>query len=72
MKARNKIRKRSEYLYPLKVIKTNQLSNRDLRIIKDNISLNMTVIRLIVAVLLMLVSFGMFLMMNLKTLSTSF
>ena len=67
MKERNKIRKRSQYLYPLKVIKTNQLSNRDLRIIKDNISLNMTVIRLIVAILLTLVSFGMFLMMNLKT-----
>ena len=67
MKARNKFRKRSEYLYPLKVIKSNHFSKRDLRIIKDNISLNMTVIRLIVAVLLMLVSSGMFLMMNLRT-----
>lgn len=67
MKARNKFRKRSEYLYPLKVIKNNHFSKRDLRVIKDNISLNMTVIRLIVAVLLMLVAFGMFLMMNLKT-----
>lgn len=67
MKERNKFRKRSEYLYPLKVIKNNHFSKRDLRIIKDNISLNMTVIRLTVAILLMLVSLGMFLMMNLKT-----
>ena len=67
MKAGNKFRKRSEYLYPLRVIKNNHFSKRDLKIIKDNISLNMTVIRLIVAVLLILVSFGMFLMMNLKT-----
>lgn len=67
MKARNKFRKRSEFLYPHKVIRNNHLSRRDLRIIKDNISLNMTIIRLIVAVLLMLVAFGMFLMMNLKT-----
>ena len=67
MKARNKFRKRSEFLYPHRVIKNNHFSKRDLRIIKDNISLNMTVIRLIVAILLMLVAFGMFLMMNLRT-----
>ena len=67
MKARNKFRKRSEFLYPHRVIRNNHLSRRDLRIIKDNISLNMTVIRLIVAILLMLVAFGMFLMMNLRT-----
>ena len=67
MKARNRFRKRSEFLYPHRVIRNNHLSKRDLRIIKDNISLNMTVIRLIVAILLMFVAFGMFLMMNLKT-----
>lgn len=67
MKARNKFRKRSEFLYPHRVIRNNHFSKRDLRIIKDNISLNMTIIRLIVAILLMLVAFGMFLMMNLRT-----
>ena len=67
MKQRSKLRQRSEYLYPLRVIKKNHLSKKDVRHIKDNISLNTTIIRLIVAALLMVVATGMFLMMNLKT-----
>ena len=34
MKARNKFRKRSEFLYPHRVIKNNHLSRRDLRLLK--------------------------------------
>lgn len=67
MKERNKFRKRSEYLYPRRVIKNNHFSKRDVRIIKDNISLSMTIIRLVVASLLGLVAIGMFIMMNLRT-----
>ena len=67
MKERDKFRKHSEFLRPYKVIKNNHFSNRDLKVIKDNVSLNMTVIRLVVAALLLIVSLGMFLMMNLRT-----
>lgn len=66
--ARNtRIRKRAEYLYPLSLIRNNHLTNRDVRRIKDNISLNMTIIRLISGILLFLFATGMMVFMGLAT-----
>lgn len=59
--------KRANYLSPLKVIKDNQLSKKDVLAIKDNISLNMTIIRIIIAIIMSIFSFGIIIFMGVES-----
>ena len=67
MKNGSKIRKRAEYLYPLRLIRSKKLTKQQVRKVKDNISLNMTIIRLIAAILLYAITFVMMIMMGVGT-----
>ena len=60
-------KRRSEYLYPLRLIREKRLTKSDVRKVKDNISMNMTIVRLVSAILLYLVSFVMMIMMGVST-----
>ena len=67
MKEKTRFKQRAEYLYPLSVIRSRHLPPRDVRKIKDNISLNTTIIRLVVAILLYLFAMGMMIIMGIST-----
>ena len=55
---------RASYLSPLRVIKDNQLSKKDVKTIKDNISLNMVLFRLLIAVFMYGLSFSTMMVMS--------
>ena len=67
MKEKTRFKQRALYLYPLSLIRNRHLSSRDVRKIKDNISLNMAIMRLVVASLLMLFTIGMIITMGVAT-----
>lgn len=63
----NRLYKRANYLSPLRIIKDNQLSKKDVVAIKDNISLNMSIIRLIIAILMFVFGFVIIIFMGMES-----
>lgn len=59
--------KRANYLSPLKVIKDNHLSKKDVLAIKDNISLNMSTIRLIIAMFMLIFGIAIIIIMGVES-----
>ena len=59
--------KRANYLSPLNVIKDNHLSKKDVLAIKDNISLNMSTIRLVIAMFMLIFGIAIIIIMGLES-----
>ena len=59
--------KRVNYLSPLRVIKDKQLSKRDVKAIKDSISLNMALIRLLIAIFIILFAITLMIAMGINS-----
>ena len=59
--------KRANYLSPLNVIKDNHLSKKDVLAIKDNISLNMSTIRLVIAMFMLVFGIAIIIIMGLES-----